>query len=448
MIQDGGPELFEHLLCQTQIRDNDKAHRMKIIHRLGGLALAIDQAAAYICSTRSSLSGFLEGYERTKYRVLQQRGTAFGYSKTASDAEEEFAVVASTTWEMSLEQLEYKQRKHIEDFLSASAFLQASSISDFVFRECYQGQDDVPEWLVHFMRQDQRISDDNARHRPAWDDASFSQVLRQLEQLSLIQLGDNIKTGDTWYKLHLVIRDWLQIRLVQKKEDQAHHDTLRLITPAVENTFDDEQHIDRKQELLGHVDAISRHASTSERSVYGKPFAWFYIHENQPEKAIPLLARIVDSKESKLARSSPTRIFCLFSLGCAYSDNDQNENAVPLFEEVLNMKQRQPKSHPERLQAQLRLAAIYLKSGQTRKAIAILQSVDEVVQFFNESHPRRRRTHELLVLANFLLSQEMGTKKRTEVSRRERYIESDTTSPPSSRLAVGMARKYYRPRAA
>src|SRR5271156_5965162 len=83
----------------------------KIVSRLGGLALAIDQAAAYIRYKKmplERLGDFLATYEAQQEKILRYTPRNFweyGTMQLHGKAEQNKAISAFTTWEMSFQQL-------------------------------------------------------------------------------------------------------------------------------------------------------------------------------------------------------------------------------------------------------------------------------------------------------------------------------------------------------
>src|SRR5262245_40844121 len=70
MINDGGVELLLKEVSDEE-KEDSWADGEAVVCRLGGLALAIEQAAAYISFNRMSLSDFIDEYEKKKTKVLK-----------------------------------------------------------------------------------------------------------------------------------------------------------------------------------------------------------------------------------------------------------------------------------------------------------------------------------------------------------------------------------------
>ncbi|KAL8823328.1 MAG: hypothetical protein Q9191_005959 [Dirinaria sp. TL-2023a] len=152
------------------IRDNfDTA--LKIVHRLGGLALAIDQAAAYIGYRRIALDAldeFLTEYDLQRKRILSYTPAPFWeYCKVPIHLGEDRdqAINAFTTWEMSLEQLNNDKSidmNKVTRFLSVSAFFNPTGVEEWLFRNRWET--DQTQWLG-----DLGATDNGANHENCSD---------------------------------------------------------------------------------------------------------------------------------------------------------------------------------------------------------------------------------------------------------------------------------------
>ena len=129
-----------------------------IVERLGGLPLAIEQAAAYIRSRRlplQQLDKFLTVYETKRKDILSHHPPHFWeYTTSQIHGEEQQAkaITAFTTWEMSLEQLKCASNLNTEDMLhllTLSAFFNPTKIEEFIFRNHWEENREIASWLRH-----------------------------------------------------------------------------------------------------------------------------------------------------------------------------------------------------------------------------------------------------------------------------------------------------------
>ena len=128
----GVKEGKEFLFQRIRMIHDEKEHVVaeKLVQKLGGLPLALEQAAAYVKSLPCTLSQYLEQYDKQRLRLLnRQKATRV----SEHDSPERLAV--RTTW-----LLNFKHIKQTDDdgqaasrFLNASAFMSANEIqSDII----------------------------------------------------------------------------------------------------------------------------------------------------------------------------------------------------------------------------------------------------------------------------------------------------------------------------
>jgi hypothetical protein len=146
MPTDEAVKLLLHGYSETNV-DPYKPQASEIITRLGALALAIDQAASYIQYIQlpiQRLGEFLPTYEAQRAKILQHTREHFweyGAIRVVDKAERHQAISAFTTWEMSFQQLyrnDDKRREAAAHFLTLSAFLGPTNISESLFRYHWQ----------------------------------------------------------------------------------------------------------------------------------------------------------------------------------------------------------------------------------------------------------------------------------------------------------------------
>ncbi|KAL8753236.1 MAG: hypothetical protein Q9184_005482 [Pyrenodesmia sp. 2 TL-2023] len=166
-----GPEEGVALL----LRGHDKrdietnfATALEIVERLGYLALAIDQAAAYIRYRRilpHQLERFLNTYETQRERILNYTPSDFWeYSTVQKHGEEDQAkaINAFTTWEMSLEQLKSPPSMpnlEVLRLLTVSSYFNTARIEESLFRNYWEKCEDQAQWLRALGTKDDTAKD-------------------------------------------------------------------------------------------------------------------------------------------------------------------------------------------------------------------------------------------------------------------------------------------------
>jgi hypothetical protein len=180
----------------------DTQEGKKIVKQLGYLALAIDQAAAYISIRQLPLSLFTEHYEKRKEFILKHTPDSLWEYRTRTGQDgnssgENLSVL--TTWELSFLQIQGndQEREELGDFLTQSAFLDPTSISESLFSNffqvCAKTQGKYPSWMSPFLGDG------------SWDSFRFQDAIVGLMNLSLIQTV-SVTSDGAHFSLHPLIK--------------------------------------------------------------------------------------------------------------------------------------------------------------------------------------------------------------------------------------------------
>ncbi|MGB9939094.1 tetratricopeptide repeat protein [Methanosarcina sp.] len=148
----------------------------KLVHDLGCLPLALEQAGAYINANNSSFKDYLVSYKIRGLKLLE---------KSTID-KSKYPESISTTWLMNFEKVK-KASEVSADFLFVSAFLNPSEIPSEIF---YKGANELgPLISVEFAEADT-------------DPLVFDEILNPLWQYSLINRG----AGSHTYNIHRLVQ--------------------------------------------------------------------------------------------------------------------------------------------------------------------------------------------------------------------------------------------------
>jgi len=111
---------------RSSVSDSDWQTATTLVHELGGLALAIDQAGAYIEQTECGLEGYLTRYRNNAAAMLNERG----YVQSADHPEAVYK-----TFLLALENAE-KRHPLAGEILRDSALLHPDGISEKLYADC------------------------------------------------------------------------------------------------------------------------------------------------------------------------------------------------------------------------------------------------------------------------------------------------------------------------
>jgi len=217
ITEDEGVKLVLRRYDEKDVHQRHRTKAARIVERLGGLALAVDQAEAYIQYKRmplDRLEEFLTTYEVERQKILSYTPKNFweyGTMQIHGEAEQSKAISAFTTWEMSFQQLEPEdesRKKDVAHFLTLSAFFDPIRIDESMFRYYWEADSNRAEWMKIFCEIDNVAEDENDENdeddeeeldgegievlsgsgtRTRWDADRFWDVIAKSHGLSLLQ---------------------------------------------------------------------------------------------------------------------------------------------------------------------------------------------------------------------------------------------------------------------
>ena len=209
---------------------------------LGYLAFTLDQAGAYIRKLNLPLHNFASHYKRRKRKIFDEVPEQWEYHRKLGETEKETILNVLVTWELSLEQLngnaEAKEGK--EYFLTLAGHFDNKCISQRYFEAYYKAE--YAAWM-------QTCTIDGE-----WDEYKYRDLVAECRKLSLVQALDRQVDG-VQFSLYPVVRDWLKVRIKQKKHEVYSRDFTNLLTCYAKGVRFDDLDLQVKQETLLHMDA-------------------------------------------------------------------------------------------------------------------------------------------------------------------------------------------------
>jgi len=206
-----------------------------LVKVLGGLPLALDQAAAYLEETGCSLNDYLSLYERQQARMLDRRGIA--------SRDHPQSVMA--TLRLSLGRIGYEQQVSV-DLLRVCALLHADAIPEEVF----------VEGAVHLGP---------ALAPLASDPVLFNAAIAVLHRFSLVSR----QAEDHVLSLHRLVQTVLQTSLAEAERQTWQERIIAAIShlfPANEEAHPD--YFQRCERLLPHAQICLSWEKSTDRSVF------------------------------------------------------------------------------------------------------------------------------------------------------------------------------------
>ncbi|KIX10312.1 uncharacterized protein Z518_01394 [Rhinocladiella mackenziei CBS 650.93] len=386
--------------------ENYMSEASRIVDRLGGLALAIDQAAAYIQYRQLAidhLDEFLKTYEKEQEKVLQYTPEdiwEYGAMRMEKGAQEK-AGSAFTTWDMSLRQLsqgEAERSAAVAHFFALSAFLAPATVSESIFHPQNRSFKEITQ----------------AVGRPhinsTWDHDHFWGLIFRANRLSLVQsISHGSEPDGATFSLHPLIRDWLQLREKRRQRRGFTSESIEMVVSSI-RVFKNRGTAARiKKSLLLHMDTCLR--NDIEFSKVGHRlgeemnncdaancFAEFYYEQGRYESTF-LLESMVQKTMMKIhGKEHPDTLTCMSNLALVLSHQGKYDEAEQMHRDVLGIRQKYDEAeqmhrdvlgitqkvlgmeHPDTLASMNNLAAVLSHQGKYDEAERILRDVLEITQ--------------------------------------------------------------------
>ncbi|KAL9041630.1 MAG: hypothetical protein Q9214_004041, partial [Letrouitia sp. 1 TL-2023] len=355
-------ESLNLLLHRPTSKAIERQQGLAIAAMLGYLALALDQAGAYIRARCLPLQDFESHYKRRKKIILEEVPEQWEYRRKLGETEMETVLSVFITWELSFAQIsgdkEVRDRK--EHFLTLAAHFDNKCISQRYF-EAYCSSENA-EWVQTFITGSE------------WDEYKYGDLLAECRKLSLVQMLDRRADG-VQFSLHPVVGDWLKARKEREEQKSFAEEFTGLLTWYIEGVSFNELNLQVKQETLQHIHACvqnnkeiagSLHRSVPEHRSYSLSlFASCYQSSGRYDDAEELYKRALTGNEEQLGPDHPDTLRTVQNLANVYSDKGRYDDAEELYKRALAGREEQlGPDHPDTLGTVQNLANVYSNKGR------------------------------------------------------------------------------------
>jgi tetratricopeptide (TPR) repeat protein len=365
MPEDEGLDLLLLRAGQNKSEENIREGE-KIAQRLGYLALAIDQAGAYLSSRSLELHLFMDEYNNRQQKILEETPDIWEYRKKLNSAEAETSLSVFTTWEMSFDQIgtgghNKREREHL---LTLSAFFDNRDICEGFFRTHFELKH--PEWMQIFIAE----SD--------WDKYEFRDILADLLNLSLVQ-SVVTDTAGTRFSLHPLIQDWVKLRIDPHVRVEYTIEAISILADFIDAQDKVGSAFQSKQRIISHMDAAIHNSAQflgceNELGTWSLvdpaiSFAFFYQVWGRYQEAEELYGQVLKERKRQLGLDHPNTLGTMHNLAGIYRYQGRYQEAEELYGQVLKKQKRQPgPDHPDTLGTMHNLAVIYEVQGRYQEA--------------------------------------------------------------------------------
>jgi tetratricopeptide (TPR) repeat protein len=325
-----------------------------VIERLGGLPLALEQAAAWVTETPArTFARFVALYDDASVEPFPDGTRPSGYDHTAS-----------TTWRVSL----------------ASAGSQTSLAPKMLALLAFLAPDDLPcQWVRDLA------------HHPLIDGAEASAIDQALDALYAASLA-TITIGDT-IRVH---------RVVQAITRRAHRDDPSALTLAITCL---RQHVPGAPQdhstwpsmaiLAPHAAALRYHTSSTPHEAVNdlwwilSALATYQRESGNIPDAIASATAAAELAAARLGFDHPNTLTSHNTLAAAYLAAGDLRRAIPLYETTLADRERVlGRDHRDTLGSRNNLAAAYRSAGDVRRAIPLHEAnLADCARVLGPDHP-------------------------------------------------------------
>jgi tetratricopeptide (TPR) repeat protein len=332
-----------------------------LVGGLGYLALAIEQAGAYIAANQVTISTYLNSYRNRKLQVLEK-----GKPKTG-----DYPTSVATTWLINFEEVK-KASEAAADILRFSAFL---------------SPDDIPLELLILGRTALTPAIQEALG-DGEDELALAELLEPLTRYSLIRKDVNSQS----YSIHRLVQEVVKDILDADKRKQWNERVVR----AVQKAFPTVEYTNWVlcERMLAQAEAaygiIEQFAFEFEEVVNLLNKTGPYLYKRaRYEKAEPLLVKALEMSKRSLGEEHMSVAQSLNNLAHLYVSQGSYEKAEPLYVQSLVMrKQLSGAEHPDVGASLNNLAELYRNQGKYEKAEPLyVQALELNRRLLGSEHP-------------------------------------------------------------
>ncbi|HEY7124076.1 MAG TPA: FxSxx-COOH system tetratricopeptide repeat protein [Ktedonobacterales bacterium] len=344
-----------------------------IARELGGLPLALDQAAAYIEETTCTLTEYLTVFRKHRKAALHYEGEGI----------RDHAVVG-VTWAASFEQVQQLSPAAV-DLLRLCAFLAPEGIPEALIKD---GGDLLPPALQEAAR----------------DALQWNATLAALRRFSLLDRQAETET----LSLHRLVQAVVQEALPADEQRAWAERVVRLVNRAFPNSVEYATW-DHCQQLLPHALMCASHieewhlAFPDAARLLNQ--AGYYLNRRaRYAEALPLYQRALLIREQALGPVHPDVATSLNNLAELYRSLGKHEKMLPLLQRTLAIyEQALGPNHPDVAIALNNLGGLYENQGQYKEALPLYQRALKISeQALGPDHPDvAHRLNNLAALCHF-----------------------------------------------
>ncbi|KAA6412978.1 MAG: hypothetical protein FRX48_02721 [Lasallia pustulata] len=369
--------------------EKDEADASAIVDELGCLALAVDQAGAYIGSGFCTINTYLEVLSRHRKELLDQSSSFKGASK--------YGRAVYATLDISYEAIKRKQSrapnpreaiaaKNAITVLQIFSFFHYGNIMEETFKRAAELAEarraeyqDAPRsrlpWTGRELPGD-LLELDNERK---WDPLLFRNSIQILLSLSLIKRDTS---GET-YSIHPLVHSWSRDRMTNSAVMKWAASANAILAGSVDSGGSESSHTYRRK-LVPHINAYYQFVKASQVATLSKDdeCVWYgraFQENGNWDRAEVFCKSAVEMETRLLGTEHPDTLTSMSNLALTYSHRGLWKEAEKLGVQVVEISKRVlGAEHPDTLTSMSILALTYSRQGLWKEAEKLEVQVLEI----------------------------------------------------------------------
>ncbi|MEH2205057.1 MAG: tetratricopeptide repeat protein, partial [Nostoc sp.] len=234
---------------------------------------------------------------------------------------------------------------------------------------------------------------ESASQQLNWTKANVDQARKQLYKYHLIQ---SITEGESCYKIHPLIREFLQGKQVESKIANELQQAISTIFVEIAKTIPDSltiEHIKSVQLAIPHLAEVAQNLTAAvqdEDLIYiFVGLGRFYEEQGLYALAESWCQQCLSTVQTRLGEEHPNVATSLNNLGSIYDSQGRYNQAEPLYQQALALRKRLlGEEHPSVATSLACLAHIYYSQGRYDQAEPLyLQALELRKRLLGDAHP-------------------------------------------------------------
>ncbi|KAK6206204.1 hypothetical protein QIS74_13623 [Colletotrichum tabaci] len=343
------------LLQKKLDQDVDEDDALRLVHTLGHIPLAVNQAAAYIHKrSRVTIRSYLDELQKSEKRkgtlLRSDRGDIRRYDGVSN------SVVL--TWQLTFEQIKREQPR-AANLLSLMSYFHAQNIPEYMLHSYSSGS-------VSGEESDNDDDDDN-------DNGDLEDDLDVLQSYSLITMTatSGFCVFETWEKCQALMPHVEQLLNEEPAEESDRLEWSELVTNMSHYFLMLGDYYRAEATVLQAVRIRTgslgqKHPSTLTSMAN---LASTYRHQGRWEEAEKLEVQVMETSKTKLRADHPSTLMSMANLASTYRNQGRWEEAEKLDVQAMETsKTKLGADHPDTLMSMANLASTYRHQGRWEEA--------------------------------------------------------------------------------